>query len=117
MSNYHVLEMSEKEHEVNVIFHITVPNENNEVGINLRTALTQYAPRSSSQLPWIETLEMADIQNGILYEYKETVVFNANLTLVQKRSIIDDRYNTLATVIVNRLRSSLKFWGMDRDVP
>jgi hypothetical protein len=117
MSNYHVLDMTTKEHEVQVIFHIPIPDENNNANINLRTALTQYKSQKSSQVPWIGAAELTDMENGLLYEHRETIMFDANLSLAQKRTIIDNRYTVLATSIVSQIRSRLKFWGMDRDVP
>lgn len=117
--NYHVLATSEKDHESVVVFHIAVPNENNAVSVNLRIALTQYKPFTTSIVPYLSTsnpTEFEALQAGQIYEYQETVSYNANLNILQKRGIIDARYTVLSTSIPNIIRATLRFWGLDRNV-
>lgn len=118
MSNYHVLRMRSKEHEVRVVFHIAVPDETNSASVNLRTALSQYVGGANfeSVVPWLSAGDLADIQNGLFYEKTEMVKFNANLTNAEKQTVIDNRYNALAASIPDKIRSQLRFWGMNRDV-
>lgn len=128
MSSYHGLETSEKGHQSDVVFHIVVPDENNGVGVNLRTALAQKLARERelagitiiSVVPWLPTgagSESEQIENGEVYEHQEAVRYSANLSLVEKRTVIDNRYTALASVIPDRIRERLRFWGLDRDVP
>lgn len=120
MSNYHITDLSPKEDKVKVIFHIPIPDENNSAGVNLRTALAQYisnAGITASAVPWDVSSEETQILNGMLYEHSETVYVDANLTLVQKRNIIDARYTVLTTQAVSKIQSILKYWGLNRDVP
>jgi len=119
MSNWHALKMDKEEDGVRVAFHIPIPDENNSASVNLRIALKQWLEEDleiGSQVPWITT-EITDIQSGALYEHVTNIKFDANLTLAQKRTIIDGKYTTYSTSIVDRIRSEFKFWGMDRDVP
>ena len=121
MSNYHVLEMSHKKNEVIVVFHIAVPNENNAVGINLRSAIKQWSWKKIdiSCVPWLaegDPDEYLAIQNGAIYEHNKIVEFDASLTTLQKRSLIDDMYTSLANSIPNIIRNRFSFWGLDRDV-
>lgn len=121
--NYHILEVSDKEDEARVAFHIAVPNENNFAGINLQVALKQHLDspeRRITGVPWLQVgdpTEYAAVENGAVYEHVETVEFDAHLTNVQKRDLIDARYNFLATLIPDRIRARLRFWGLDRMVP
>lgn len=123
--NYHVLETTEKGHSSDVVFHIAVPDENNGVGVNLRVALAQKLVKDLagaafvSAVPWLPTgtgSESEQIENGLVYEHQEAVKYNANLGVVAKRTIIDNRYTVLASVIPDRIRERLRFWGLDRDV-
>jgi len=118
MSNYHILQSTPEGHEVQVVFHIVVPDENNKVNINLRTALVQYQPFIKSSVPWIlETdAEFIQLKAGELYEYVETVCYNGNFALIQKRDICDARYTQLINIIQNRIRAALCFWGLNRNV-
>ena len=124
MSNYHVLNVSKKKDEAYVAFHITVPDENNAVPINLRVALKQMLDRDPerviSDVPWLQAnfpTEYTAIENCEIYEHFRKIKFDPNLTVVQKRNILDQKYNGFATTIPDELRERLKFWGMNRDVP
>ncbi|MDY6893884.1 MAG: hypothetical protein SVO01_00475 [Thermotogota bacterium] len=122
MSNYHVLETSEKDHASRVAFHIAVPVENNAVGINLCTAVSQFlaGTETPTSVPWLEATnpsEYAQLQNGEVYEHSAEVTYNANLTIAGKRDLLDARYSQLATSIPKIIRSKFRFWGLDRNVP
>ena len=121
MSNYHILESSNKQNKVDVIFHIAVPNENNSVSVNLQTAVKQRQGLNEtvSNVPWLQIenpTEYTAIENGEIYEIRQAVEFNANLTIVQKRNKIDARYTTLANSVPNIIRNKFEFWGLDREV-
>ena len=124
MSNYHVLEINELENHAQVAFHVSVPDELNGAGINLRTALKQYLERGAqsgtieSGVPWIAPAELTELQAGDLYEYlADTEFANAHAADLEKRDQIDAKYTTLVPAVQDRIRKILKFWGMDRDVP
>lgn len=115
MSNYHVLEVNDKQDRATVAFHIGVPSEINAVSVNLRTAIVQHlAPES--QVPFVDSSEQTQIANGEIYEHIEHVEFNAHLTLAEKRTIIDNRYTVLASSILDKIRSRYEFYGLSRDV-
>lgn len=121
MSDYHVLE-SIKNDRVRVAFHVAVPSETNVVGVNLQTAVSQYLSGQAivTEVPWLEAeipAEYAQIQNGEVYEHVEIVEYDANLSVGQKQTEMDNRFAMLTTVVVNTIRDILKFWGHNRDVP
>lgn len=121
MSNYHVLESSNKQNYVKAIFHIAVPDEDNSAGVNLQTAIAQWKSEQVevTDVPWLQVdfaTEYTAIQNGEIYELSETVEFDANLSVVQKRGEIDDRYTALFTNVPDIIRNRFQFWGLNRDV-
>lgn len=115
--DYHILDSSKKDHEVKVVFHIPVPDENNTAGISLQTALAQYKPFTESAAPEISAIEQTQLENGALYEKTETVAYDGNMNNAQKQAIIDNRYTLLMSHIVKKIRTTLKYWGHSRNVP
>jgi len=125
MSNYHILKSNIHLSIVDVAFHIPVPDENNSAGVSLRLAVKyKYQHNKTdnfSSVPNLETdfpTEYSNIQNGVIFEKFESYQFsNANLTLPQKRSEIDNKYTEYTTSIVDDLRKTLKYYRLDRNVP
>ena len=119
--NYHILNSRELDQSVRVAFHIPIPNANNSVGVNYRTALKQFKPFTASQVPWLTGTEVTQLQNGELYEYMGTVVYRVKASDVDKQTIIDAEYNELRggtkKSILKKLQAQLKYWGKDRNVP
>ena len=120
MSNYHILQVSEKDHEITVAFHVPIPNTDNEIGVNARTALKQYKPVTESQVPWLAddfASELASIQNGEVYEHVTTIPVTATLSNAQKLAFIDSKYNDIKNAVLANLNIILKYWGYNRDIP
>ena len=127
MSNYHVLMMRDKVDSVDVVFHFTIPDETNFAGRNKRDVVKAHLEAGSetgvitSQYPFIDTTpttgELALMQAGQVYEYRETVKFDGNLTQAQKRDLIDARWTALNAIVLARLDNEFDFYGYDRDVP
>ena len=126
MSNYHVLQISNKKDKAWVAFHIAVPDENNSANKNLRVALKEQleglnpTDRVITNVPWLETefaAEYAQIKDCEVYEHYVGIKFDPALTVIQKRNILDQKYTNFAASIPNTLRERLKFWGLNRDVP
>lgn len=118
MSNYHIKSVTPNGRTANVVFHIPIPVENNSAGVSLRTAISQYIGSSFvSAVPWIDSAEATQLTNGELYEHPEIVSFLAADTDGQKQTKIDDKYTVLSVNILDKIRTILKFWGKDRNVP
>ena len=115
MNNYHVKSITTDGRKANVVFHIPIPVENNSASVALRTAVAQYIGAFTSQVPWITGGETTQLEAGELYEYSETILFEGGATDLEKQTTIDNRYNTLTTSVLNRIRTVLKFWGKDRE--
>jgi len=123
MADYHILDMDELENRVGVIFHIPVPDELNKAGVNLRTAVKQYLENQiingtiTSKVPWISSSELIDIQNGLIYEHFKLFQFsNAHATKTTKMSELNSEYTRLVTRIQDKIRKTLKYWGLDVNV-
>jgi len=118
MSNYHVLDVNDKEDKVRVAFHIAVPDEVNAASVNLRECLSQFISQVTI-ISWLEAdflVEYTQIENGEVYEHSLAVQVNANLSVLEKRTILDNKFNQLNTVIPDLIRGRFRFWGLNRDV-
>lgn len=118
-SDYHVLTVNKKADNLQVAFHIPIPNELNSAGINYQTAVKADIGQTSI-IPWLEvdfSVEYLAIQNGEIYEKIETVQVNANASDLAKRTAIDARFTALSISVPSYIRTVYKFWGMNKDVP
>lgn len=125
MSNYHVRSISKNGRNANIIFHISIPVENNGANISLRTALSEYIKpvdtdgafsTFQSKLQGIGAEELIQLRNGELYEHQEVVNFLEADSNGQKQTKIGNRFTALSTNILNDVRAILKFWGLNRDI-
>ena len=122
MADYHVLTMSRLD-RLDVVFHFPVPDQVNFAGVNLRVALKAHLEAAAddgiiaSQYPGIQGAELTQMQAGEVYEHREAVEFDANLTKALKRDQVDARWTALGAIISTRVVNLLDFWGYDRTVP
>ena len=124
MSNYHVLTQALDKKTVNVVYHIPIPNVNNEVGKSYRLALKEWLEHNSeidtitSICPDISPAEFIQMQNGEIYEIQRSMRFSIlSLTPIQKRNELDAEYNALKTEARDKLQIVLEWWILARDVP
>jgi hypothetical protein len=117
MSNYHILDGRMDGNRFRVIFHIPVPDEDNDALVNLRVALVQLLDSTVSSVPFITGAEQTQLDNGELYEYTWQYDTHPGLTLTQKRDALDTKFAEFSTSVVSQIRARLKYWGYGRDVP
>lgn len=119
MSDYHVMHGKDDGNWYQMVCHIPVPNENNAVGFNLRTALTQFLGtlEETSIVPFIDPAEVVQLQNGELFELPVEFATNPNESVADARAKMDVKFTQLSITVVNRIRERLKYWGYNRDVP
>lgn len=121
MSDYHVLESDRYRRGKNfiVVFHIPVPDQDNEVGVNLRTALSEMRGTVPSRVPAnrLGAGEQAALDAGELYEHFWTYRARAGMTLIERRDELDTKFTALSGNIVGILMDVLAYWGYSRDVP
>jgi hypothetical protein len=126
MSDYHVMTQGEKKKTAQVVMHIPVPNVNNQIGVNYRLALKQLLestlPEGQTQIesryPGTGAPELAQLQNGEVYEAVRTYRFSSiNLTPAQKQAELDTFYRDANAAVLAEKQDELEYWGYDRDVP
>lgn len=124
MSDYHILQIDKTRREtmdiVNVVFHISIPDQTNDAGIPYRQAVASLVnPENISSVPWLEIDfpdEYNDIQSGAVYEISRGVRIPADLTPIQKRDRLDNYYNHIRTELLQKIQFKMAFWGFNRDV-
>jgi len=123
MSNYHVLTQALNKKTVNVIYHIPIPDINNETGKSYRTALKEWLEHNSesgiitSTCPDISSAELTQLQNGELYEIQQSKQFSSlELTNTQKRNELDTTYTVVKTEAQGKLQILLEWWIFSHNV-
>ncbi len=123
MSDYHVLTVSPDMKTATVVFRIPVPDLQNQAGKSYRTALVEKLSHESptgtieSKSPLSTSEELAQVQNGEVYEVFTSVRFSSlSLTNAQRRDELDAKFIELKTKALTRLKIELEWWGYKRDV-
>ena len=120
MSDYHILQADRYGNAYSVVFHVPVPDQDNEVTYSYRTAIVEWqggAVGISSQVPFISGAELTQLQAGELYEVARIFNSNPNESLAQKRDKLDVMFVDIVTATQADFQDKLGYWGYDRDVP
>jgi len=118
MSDYHILTASDDGNTLRIVAHFPVPDTNNDIGVNYRTALIQMLGGSqTSAVPFIEQIEQDALDAGELYEYSATFNTWPGETKLQKQDRLDALYVTKQADVLAALSFRLSYWGHSRDVP
>ena len=118
MSDYHILTTSGDGNTMQVVAHFPVPDTNNDVGINYRTALIQsLGGEQASAVPFIAQAEQDALNAGELYEYSATFYTWPAETVLEKRARLDALWAEIRAQVLQRLSYRLSYWGYSRDVP
>ena len=119
MSDYHIVDgdLEGEGTAYTVVFHVPVPNENNAISVNLRTALAQDTEVSkASKVPWLSQAHKDSLTNGEVFEVILAYRRDPNNTLGQDQAAIDVLFTNKSSAVQNKLRDRYRFWGHDRDV-
>ena len=121
--DYHILNITEKQTSIRVVFHIPVPDATNEAGYSYRLAVKEWLEIRAkgvgitSIVPNILAEDLTKLQNGELFEVVDSVSgFSANLTPAQKLSYVETEYANTKAEKLNRFQIQLKYWGKEGDV-
>ncbi|KKL47843.1 hypothetical protein LCGC14_2331490 [marine sediment metagenome] len=107
-----------------LLFHYAVPDINNEVSVNYRTALINGGLGGTSTMAEgvgageISTAELALIATGALYEH--SISFLAESGATNNAEIIAEvqaLYTASEAQVIDRLKRQLKYYGYTGDVP
>lgn len=110
----------------NILFHIPIPNVNNDAGITYRTALVGSGLGGLTRMETgvgagkITAAEATQIANGEIYEHEEFMTTYPGEAATGLRNRVDARYTQLANAsgdFLKELQNQLRFYGFDRNVP
>ena len=121
MSDIHILEGNDDANEFNVAFHVPVPNEDNAVGVNLQTCVTQdpiaqihplvVKGGDNSDVPWIAQPEKDAMNAGEIVEYQDAFTRTPGETPTQDLTRIKGKWHAVEAKAVEFLRNRYKYWG------
>ena len=122
MSDIHVLNR-QGQRRWRLVFHYPVPNVNNAVGVNFRTAivnagLAQTVLQEGTGPGEISTAELALINNGEIFEAVHSFEVESggtsNADLIEA---IEELYSKLQLQERQRIQGILRYFGFTRDLP
>lgn len=120
MSDIHVLEGTGDRWRV--VMHFTIPNVNNQVGTNYRTALVSSGLGGTSILTEgigagnISTAELALIATGEIYEHVASLLIETGGAGASQVAMLTAEYNRLSSAVIATLQNKLKYYGYTQDV-
>ena len=117
MADIHILAGDGRKHW-RVVFHLDVPDADNDVGVNYRTALANSGLGGTSVMAegtgpgQITTAELALVAAGQVYECVESVRSDTRgQTEASQRAALKAAYAKAETDILARLQRQLKYFG------
>lgn len=122
MSDIHVLSGAEAGGSIQVVFHFPVPDTNNSVGVNYRTALVASGKGGTTAMTEgtdpgeISTAEKALIESGAVYEHSRTIIFSGGpLSGAQLVAQVRSFYTRDKADLTARIATALKYFGFTAD--
>jgi len=113
MARIHILAKDIENKTVDCIFHISVPNANNAVGTNWRTAVTRGLNPTPS-MAWNGATENDQVSAGEVLEVHETVRFSiTGLNNAQRLAEVEAAYTARSTILLTELAAKLDFFGLE----
>lgn len=116
MSDYHILGGEADGNSYQVVFHVPVPIETNQVGYALRQALVEHLRDTASGVPFIASAEQTQLDDGELYEHSWGYATHPGVALAGKRDELDAKFAQFEVAVLNQIRQRLAYWGFSRDV-
>ncbi len=116
MADMHVLTGSKN--RWNVIMHFPIPNSNNPVSVNYRTALVNSGLGGFTQLVegtgpgQITTAEKVQVESGELYEHSvEVFADGTGQSTGGRQALLREVYTVTKDAVIADLQDKLKFFG------
>ena len=116
MADMHVLDGDGS--RVRVVMHFAVPDVNNAVGVNYRTALVNSGLGGTTELTEgtgageIATAEKASVESGELLEHSVNVSADGSgQTTGGRQALLRTLYTSIKSAVIADLQSRLKFYG------
>ncbi len=119
MADIHILDGTGGGNSWTVVAHLDVPDTNNAVGVNYRTALvnsgrggTTVLPDGDGTLGTINSTEKTNITAGAVFEFTFTwEIERGGTTTAQLRSELRLEYSRRASLFTAQLQEDLKYFG------
>ena len=117
---WHVLAGGPEGNAYAIAFHVPIPSANNAVGVNYQTALVNSGVGGRSVMPTgtgagqITAAELANVQNGSIFEVVEPHFTNPGQSLGQEQADLDARFAALSSVngaLIKGLQNQLLYFG------
>lgn len=120
ISNYHIRETDIKLKTVSTVFHIPIPDTDNDVGVTWQAALVLSlggADAISSVLTDITPEEESAMKAGSIYENVATVRFSStDLTNAERLAEVEAAYTAASSAVLAEKQITLNFYGKSGDV-
>ena len=114
--DYHILDKSINNKTINCVFHIAIPDADNSVGTNWRTALVNHF-FPVPVMPWNDPTENTAIENGEIWEVRKRVKFSSiSLTAAERVAEIVTVYNAEQSGALTKLSKMLDFYGFGGNI-
>jgi hypothetical protein len=123
MANWHARLGDGDGNSFEIIYHVPIPNTNNRVGVNYRSALVNSGLGGTTRMTegvsagQISTAEKLSVTTGALYEFVEVLNTNPGETAADLQARIDARFAAITVQVQSALSKRLTYWGHDRNVP
>lgn len=121
MADIHVLLAAETGDSIQVVFHFPVPDINNAVGVNYRTALVASGKGGTSTMTegtgpgQITSAEKVLIEAGQVYEHPRTISRGKFESAGTPLEAVRHFYGQDKADYTNRIATALKFFGFTAD--
>lgn len=119
MANLHILQRSGA--EVQVIAHVAIPNSNNAVGVNWRTAIINSGVGGRTSLPdgdgtagTISAAEKAQIASGAIYEVDATIRPQGVANGAPLNAFLDTEFARITAEVQAEFQARLNYYGATR---
>lgn len=117
MSDIHTMLGSDDGEKINLIFHYTVPNINNDVGANYRTVVKDYVSDHASVVPDLPAGEQTNLNDGVLFEWPASMSTEREKGLGQLQTRARTLYTELEAETTDRLKHRFRYTATTIDVP
>lgn len=109
MSDIHTMLGNDNGEQVNLIFHYTVPDINNEVGVNYRAVVKDYISDHASVVPGLASAEQTQLDNGELFEFPTSMATEQEKGLGQLQTRARALYTELQNGLTAKLKNRFKY--------
>lgn len=116
MSDIHTMLGSDNGERINLIFHYTVPDINNDVSVNYRTVIKDYIADHTSAVPGLDAGEQTNLDNGVLFEWSASMSSEREKGLGQLQIRARALYTELESEVTEMLKHRFRYTATTIDI-